>query len=68
MRAARRIQRKARWWACSGSMRWKTSRKKILYMISVLIKSLMKRGTPFPVSPSGLLVAGRGQMLGVFLQ
>ena len=30
--------------------------------------SLMKRGTPFPVSPSGLLVAGRGQMFGVFLE
>lgn len=29
---------------------------------------LMKRGTPFPVSPSGLLVAGRGQVFGVFLE
>lgn len=30
--------------------------------------SLMKRGTPFPVSPSGLLVAGGGQVLRVFLE
>ena len=31
-RAARRIQRKARWWAYSGSIRVKTRRKKSLYM------------------------------------
>jgi hypothetical protein len=28
----------------------------------------MKRGTPFPVPPSGLLVAGRDQVFGVFLE
>src|SRR5690242_7473487 len=63
MRTALRIQRKARWWACSGSIRLKTRLKKILYMMV-----LTKRGTPFPVSPSGLLVAGRGQVFRVFLE
>ncbi|GAA4959056.1 hypothetical protein GCM10023238_27320 [Streptomyces heliomycini] len=33
-RATRRIQRKARWWACSGSIRWKSRVKRILYMMS----------------------------------
>lgn len=34
----------------------------------VHLSVLTRRGTPFPVSPSRLLVAGRGQVFGVFLE